>query len=166
MDSSISSLLGNPAEPPTPERAFRRSADYQWQGQPLQPYSFLRQTAALALGMRYGQLHEGEYEVCQGIPVYPALPQDIALQLWLMHQPDPVCREARRNPEKFEALIDEWAEAQGIGPNGEHHTAACILFFEVQFDVASTRGQPVPRESAGKTDAPPGNLSAPPTTPC
>lgn len=38
------------------ERTFREAGTFEWRGEPLRPFSFLRLTAALAMGLQYGSL--------------------------------------------------------------------------------------------------------------
>lgn len=159
------------------EAAFVRSGEYRFRGQSLQPYSFTRQTAAEMLGLRYGRLEQKDLTTIQNgrkklltdgtklskelraeikaepdtATIYTGLSRDIAIVLWLMHQPDEIARSARRNPIDHEAAIDEWAEQQQIDENGVHRTEAAKLFSQVMADLSVSRGRP---------DVPPGKGSS------
>jgi hypothetical protein len=150
------------------EAAFVRSAEYTFLGRKLEPFSFTRQTAAEMLGLRHGSLSAKdivtldndrkqlltngaeltpeerakiEAEPAQ-VSIYRGMARDIALLLWLMHQPAAVCRAARANPSQYDEAIDQWAESIGLDRDTKVQGEAGKVFSQVMADLAASRGQP------------------------
>lgn len=79
------------------EEAYRDSDEMLWRGRRLEPYSFLRRTAAIALVRYFGG----------------NMPEPV-LAVWLALQSDEKARMARRDPAAVEAEIDAWADRENI----------------------------------------------------
>lgn len=166
------------------ERSFR--GEYTFRGKTLKPFSHVRQTAAVELGLKYGvrvdaddmiERRNPKYDERQDIlraleedsdtitemggaaqlsaraeelkdepefiVTYEGLMWDASLVLWLCSQPDSTCRRARRQPDKFEAEIDKWADQNGITMNGDSLAEAYAVFSDIMNDTAASRGEPV-----------------------
>lgn len=125
------------------ELAFERSADMQWGGKALEPFSYLRKTASIRLGMRYWKLQPGEIELVSGeengeqwqLEVYDHLAEDCAITLWLCSQDDAMCRRARRDPEWAQAEIDVWAEGKIFGKGMDLQPEAYVAFLQIVRDI-------------------------------
>ncbi len=79
------------------ELAYQRSDCMTWRGTTLEPYSFLRKTAAQALVRYFGG----------------NMPEPV-LAVWLALAPDAKCKLARRNPAAVEDEIDSWAQGEKL----------------------------------------------------
>jgi len=160
----------NLASLPSPEKAFRDSDEIEFQGRKLEPFSFVRQTAAIELGLRYWRLtpddlytlktaasekveplqtKEGIQVGAATIPVeaqevqmYDGFVMDIAIVLWLCSQPDSECRRARRKPREYEAKIDHFADQNGIYVGGIHFTEASETFAAIVQAINGSNGHP------------------------
>lgn len=145
------------------DRAFRDSADYEFRGQKLEPWSFLRKTAAMALGLKYYRLTKDDVftiphplgddrpaDAPAEIEMYDGLIFDVAVVLWICHQSDTTCRRARRSRSEFEAEIDAWAEKSGIA--GEHLAEATGLFMRILSDETASTPLPDSGASAGSSE--------------
>ncbi len=119
--------------PDEAEAAFRRADDgYTFLGKKLEPFSFLRQTALIALSLKMGLTRSVE----------------AATALWLMTQPDQIVRKARQNPDDFVEEIDAYGEKNGLGGIAGPNFQAAILAFEaVVEDVKAGTGRVVSPDS-------------------
>ncbi len=130
----------------TPERAFRESEALEFRGRPLEPFSFLRQTTAIELGLRYWRLSPDDLYTIKGeaeeVQMYDGMVMDAAIILWVCHQPDQTCRRARRKPRDYEAAIDKWADDNGVSVGGEYLAEAMQVFGAIMGAVNASRGEP------------------------
>lgn len=117
----------------TPEElAYQRSDDVMtWRGQKLQPFSYLRITAAMSF-MRYTSMPE---------PV---------IVIWMGLQSDKKVKQARSAPESVEDEIDLWAEDQrlldGVTPEAECQS----VYDKIMADIAASMSRPVDKDGAEK----------------
>jgi len=117
-----------------PERSFRNSHEYHFMGRKLEPFSFLRQTALLGMMDHIGTTSLAE----------------VAVALWLMHQPDSVVHRARRKPAEFVDQVDQFAEEQGIVFNGVGLAAATEVYQSLTSDVRDSSAAPdLPKNGGG-----------------
>lgn len=118
----------------TPEElAFERSGEMTWRGIELQPFSYLRKTAAMAL-LRYFQNNMPE----------------AAIVVWLCLQSDDVVRRARRDPASVENAIDQWADQQGILCGLEPDVETQRVYDTITADIAASASVPVGDDGAEK----------------
>lgn len=146
------------------ETAFR-SGELSYRGKTLEPFSHLRQTAAMNLGLRYWMLSQDDLREISNphpkegepdtVTVYDGMIHDAAIVLWLCHQPDSVCQRARRVPRGYEDKIDKWADENGITVGSDTLAEATGLFMELV--NASNASKGVPGESKGRPDSEPKN---------
>lgn len=162
--------------PDTPETAYRDSDAFEFLGRPLHPFTFVRHTAAIALGLRYWRLSPSDLYTVKvpkppeegetpdpasppelvDTPMYDDIFTDIAVVLWLCHQPDSICRRARRKPADYEAEIDAWAEKMRIGFGGANQEEASLLFARIVGAVSASKGVP----DVGDKNGAPGSASS------
>lgn len=137
------------------EQAFERSADMHWNGQKLEPFSFLRKTAAVRLGVKWWKLTPADIitekvDLGKGksmdVQYYDDIGLDIATVLWLCTHSDDECRRARRDTQWGEEQVDQWSEGKiwdsGMKLNGD----AWAAFLQIVNDVTITE----PRASSEK----------------
>lgn len=142
----------NPNDHNEQDAAFLSADEFELDGSKLEPYSFTRKTAALALGMRWGKMSVGEVQTIQardtdtGAPVevqtYAAIERDAAIVLWLCSQPIHDVKAARRNPGAFEDVIDAWAEKRIFGKGMEVKEEAIHLFERIVMGADLSEGHP------------------------
>jgi hypothetical protein len=120
----------------TPEQAYR--AEYMYKGQVLKPFSFVRETAAYALGWK---IHIPEQDDDNAANVAPLL-FDAIIVIWLCLQPDSVVQRARRKPEEHIQSMDRWAEAEKISLMSESGQAAIKAYSELLTDYFSSQSAP------------------------
>ena len=115
-------------KPPTADESFRRASDgYTFRGNKLEPFSFLRQTAMIPISVEMG----GSYA------------SDIAIAMWLMHQPDAIVKQARQSPSEFTDQIDIFADQHGLGAiAGANFKEARQLFETIRADIEVATGKP------------------------
>lgn len=112
---------------PTPEEAFQASELYEFAGQKLEPFSFLRQSALVPLSNEMGRTYSTE----------------VVIALWLMMQPDLTVKKARRTPAAYTDDIDAFAEAHGLSLfSGDRFAGARALYEQVLQDLEATKGTP------------------------
>lgn len=113
------------------ELAYQRSDVMMWRGQELQPFSYLRKTAAMAF-MRYTSMPE---------PV---------IVIWLGLQSDKKVKQARSAPESVEDEIDQWAEDQrlldGVKPEEECQS----VYDAIMADIAASISRPADKDAAAE----------------
>lgn len=137
----------------TPEQAWRDSEDLEFLGKPIANFSFVRQTAAIELGLKYWRLNAEDLYTLklaspepgapdQEIPMYNGFIMDIAIVLWLCHQTETDVRRARRKPADYEARIDAWADANDITLRGGNFNEARDLFFQIVQAVNASKAEP------------------------
>lgn len=141
------------------EIAFERSAEMQWNGHKLEPFSYLRKSAAIRLNVQWWKLRpedittekvkleDKEEEV--SIQHYDALVEDIAKVLWLCTHSDDECKRARRDPAWAESQIDEWAEGKIFDSGMSLNSEAWGTFLTIMNDATIT--EPVVAASEKKT---------------
>lgn len=147
-----------------PMEAAFRDGTLEYRGKMLEPFSHLRQTAAMNLGLRFWMLSaddlreirnpnpkEGEPE---SVTVYDGMIHDTAIVLWLCHQPDSVCQRARRIPREYEDKIDKWADENGITVGSDTLAEATGIFMLLVNSTNASKGVP---SKDGKTEAAPKN---------
>lgn len=115
------------------ELAYQRSDVMTWRGRDLEPFSYLRKTAAMAL-MRYFDSN---------------MPEPVIV-LWLSLQADEKVKRARRNPQGVEDEIDLWADEQrlldGVTPESE-----CQQVYDtIMRDIAASMSRPAEKDDAEK----------------
>lgn len=132
--------------------AFRQELEYR--GKALEPFSHLRQTAAMNLGLRYWALSPDDLREIRNpsatpgtdepdtVTVYDGLIHDTAIVLWLCNQPDSVCQRARRVPREFENKIDKWADENGITVGSDSLAEATSVFLQLVNSAAAAKGVP------------------------
>lgn len=112
------------------ELAYQRSDVMTWRGQELQPFSYLRKTAAMAL-MRYFD---------QNMP-------EAVVVLWISLQPDINVRKVRRDPASAEIEIDRWSEDQrlldGVTPEAECQS----VYDAIMADIAASMSRPADKDA-------------------
>lgn len=113
------------------ELAYQRSDVMTWRGHELQPFSYLRKTAAMAF-MRYTSMPE---------PV---------IVIWLGLQSDKKVKQARSEPESVEDEIDQWADREkvlhGVTPEPEIQA----VYDRIMTDIAASMSRPLDRNDAEK----------------
>ena len=100
------------------ERSFRRSDGYYFGDRKLEPFSFVRQSALLALIEAMGS---------------SSLVQ-VAAATWLLTQPDAVAHKVRRKPDSFVKDVDAFANTNGIVIGGSGLTPATALYEAITTD--------------------------------
>jgi len=148
----------------TPEESFRTEPTFL--GKPLQPFSFLRQTAAQELGLKYGRITEQDLfwidnpntdraaDEPERIQMYNGLLRDAAIVMWVCTQPDREVMRARRKPDDYEARIDAFAEEQGITMGGKSFEDATTAFFSIMAAIAGAQGKPEVKNEEGGDSTP------------
>jgi hypothetical protein len=121
--------------PTTPGKAFQRADNgYTFRGKKLEPFSFLRQSALIALSLEMGATRVAE----------------LAAGLWLMSSPDSVVKKARQEPSAYVDQIDAFADKNGLGSiTGKEFQVARDLFDQICADVEANSGKP---PADGETD--------------
>jgi hypothetical protein len=124
------------AATPSPEAAFRRAeGGYLFKGRRLEPFSFLRQTALLAIGLELG----GSYAA------------EVAAAIWLMTLPDERVRAVRQDPVKFLEQIDQFADNNALGAlAGRNYQQARDVFEQIRKDIETCTGKP--KSDGGEAD--------------
>lgn len=141
------------------DRAWNRARSFEFRGKPLQVWDFLRKTAAIELGMRYGKVSPDELEEVlavdeKGKPrkvvTYRGVYRDATIVLWLMHQDAAAARQARARPIPAHDLIDQWAEEQRLFSDSmEFDQEAMTLFETLMADDAASAGVPQTEQATG-----------------
>ncbi len=124
------------SDEPTPEKAFR--AEYSFKGATLKPFSFVRETAAHAMGWK---LHLPQADDDNAANVGPLL-WDATLIVWLCLQPDSVVQRARRKPEEAQSKVDDWADRERISLTSESGQEAVQVYSELLSDYFSSQSEP------------------------
>lgn len=130
----------------TPEQAFR--AEYEFNGTTLKPFSFVRETAAHALGwkMHLPEQDADEKDVTQ----FTRMLWDATLIVWLCSQPDSVAQRARRLPREYEGKVDDWADKHGVTMNSDAGAEVMRLYAEILSDYFSSQSEPKHEEGGSK----------------
>ena len=156
MNSNTTDIPGDEAPEDEQTNAFRSSEEYLLDGSPLPfPFSYLRHTAALELGIKYFRLGpEDIFSITNPNPTwerdnepakvdsYNGLLRDVGIALWLCHQTDSIVRRARRKPLDYEEVIDNWAVEKGLDITGANRSAGTGLFMQMVNDINASRGIP------------------------
>lgn len=142
----------NPDDYNEQDNAFLTADEFELDGSKLEPYSFTRKTAALALGLRWGKLSAGDVQTISAtdpdsgaiveVQTYAAIERDAAIVLWLCSQPIHEVKSARRNPGAFEDVIDVWAEKRIFGDGMEVKEEAISLFKRIVMGADLSEGRP------------------------
>lgn len=118
------------------ELAFERSGEMTWRGKEVEPFSYLRKTAAMSLLRYFGN----------NIP-------EAVVVVWVCLQSDGRVRMARRAPESVEEEIDAWAQAEcvleGLVPDAETQR----VYDAITADIAASASVPVQDDGAEKKSA-------------
>jgi hypothetical protein len=113
--------------PTTPEQSFRRSEMHEFLGQKLEPFSFLRQSALIAIELKLGLTYADE----------------IAAAIWIMTQPDNVVKQIRQNPDRYIDALDKFADENGLGAiAGRNFALAKSIFEQIREDIQKASGRP------------------------
>lgn len=115
------------------ELAYQRSDVMTWRGRDLEPFSYLRKTAAMAL-MRYFDSN---------------MPEPVIV-LWLSLQTDEKVKQARRNPKGAEDEIDQWAQDERLLDGIFAEAEAQQVYDTIMADIAASMSRPVDKDDAEK----------------
>lgn len=118
-----------PKSKPTSTAAFQRAdGGYTFRGKKLEPFSFLRQSALIALSLEMGATRAAE----------------LAAGLWLMSNPDAIVKKARQQPSAYVDQVDKFADDHGLGAvAGKNFEEARKLFDQICADVEANTGKPI-----------------------
>lgn len=143
------------------DAAFENSDSQSFRGQHLNAFSFRRQRAAAALGLRYGtgklspadfHSHPNPTAGQPEIVVYDGMGEDAAVVVYVCSLPDRDVKQVRRNPAVWEDRFDDWAEKNGLGIDGPNVTEAIGCFAEIVAGLSASRSEPILPTAKGEDD--------------
>lgn len=137
----------DPDEQSAPERAFR--VELEFRGKKLKPFSFVRQTAAVALGLKYGSLSDDDIKTHPN----PKWNERMGL-LSILHDEPAEAIDAAGGEAKIMARVEELAdEPESITLyDGLVMDAAIVLWLCSQPDSVCQRARRKPREFETQID--------------
>jgi len=147
----------------TPEESFRTEPTFL--GKPLQPFSFLRQTAAQELGLKFYRLNDadlfwmerprddGSGEMDR-IQMYNGIIRDAAIVMWVCTQPDREVMRARRKPDEYESKIDAFGDLHDIKVGGAGFEDATTALLSIMAATIDSQGKPEVKNEEGGDSTP------------
>lgn len=139
----------DPDEAPE-EKSFRESADKEFQGKPLEPFSFLRQTAARALGLRYGNLSPEEVLRVPNPKFAALIAARETLEAMDKRKKKAPAAQREKLQKIIEGLADEPEELNSY--DGVLYDAILVLWLCSQPDSVCMRARRKPREYEREID--------------
>jgi hypothetical protein len=113
----------------------------EFKGKALEPFCYVREQAAIALGLRFFSLTPSEIEELLATNSYKGINIDALLVLWLCLQPKSEVMKAIRLPSQAFEKVISFGEKEGINVGTPEFTFASQLFMEKMVAILKTRGQ-------------------------
>lgn len=135
------------------EAFLRASGGYSFRGTKLEPYSALRQAAALSMGLMFGSVPASQIRMVTvkdeatgkqaKVPTYANMFHDVVYVLWLCHQLEERCDEALTDPRSARIEAFKWATDEKITPANSGFSEAAEVFAAMMSDITASSTEPV-----------------------
>lgn len=141
------------------EAFLRAMGGYTYREIKLQPFSALRQAAALNMGLVYGTVEEFKMVTVtnsegkkEKVPTYPQFFQDIVYVLWLCSVDDDRAEATLSDPKRARKDALQWATDLGLTAMSADLREAADVFSQIMVDISTSATKPkIPKDRTAPT---------------